>query len=64
MLSSEPGEKDYSPIWRLVHISFTKGHAPVLLTGDEQIDELLDQGVLRERATPIKLNCPVVEVNV
>jgi hypothetical protein len=64
VLSSEPGEKDYSPIWRLVHVQFVKGHTPVLLTGDEQIDDLIDDGVLVEKATPIKINCPVIQKNV
>jgi hypothetical protein len=64
VLSSEPGEDNYTPIWRLVHVSFKKGQTPVLLTSDTQIDKLLDDGVLEERATPIKINCPVVRVNV
>src|SRR5581483_9305021 len=31
VLGSEPGEGDYSPVWREVHVSFTPGTKPVLL---------------------------------
>lgn len=62
VLSSQPGESDYSPIWRETDVSFTSGHTPVLLTSDTQIAALVKQGVLAEHKTNIRRNCPVIAV--
>jgi hypothetical protein len=34
----------------------------VLITSDTQIDQLEKKGVLSERTTAIRLNCPIVKV--
>lgn len=62
VLGSEPGEKDYSPVWHEVHVSFKSGQTPVLIKSDTQIDSLEKQGMLGEQKTSIRLNCPVVRV--
>jgi hypothetical protein len=62
VLGSEPGEKDYSPIWREVQVSFTAGHRPVLLKSDTQLEALKKKGVLSEKETSFRLNCPVIKV--
>lgn len=62
VLGSEPGEKDYSPIWREVHVTFKAGHAPLLLKSDTQIAALVKSGTLAETETSTRLNCPVVKV--
>lgn len=62
VLGSQPGESDYSPIWRETDVSFKSGHTPVLLTSDTQIDSLVKKGVLSEHKTNIRRNCPVVAV--
>jgi hypothetical protein len=62
VLGSEPGESDYSPIWRLVQVRFTPGHTPVLLTSDTQIAALVKKGTLKEKETSTRINCPVVQV--
>lgn len=62
VLGSEPGESDYSPIWREVHLTFKAGQTPVLITSDTQVDKLVKQGVLTEQETAVRLNCPVVKV--
>ena len=62
VLGSEPGEKDYSPIWREVQVSFKAGHSPVLLKSDTQIEALKKKGVLSERETSFRLNCPIIKV--
>jgi hypothetical protein len=36
--------------------------SPVLITSDTQIDRLEKQGKLSERATSIRLNCPIIKV--
>jgi hypothetical protein len=62
VLGSEPGEKDYSPVWREVHVSFKSGQSPVLLKSDTQIEALVKKGTLSEQKTSIRLNCPVIKV--
>ena len=62
VLGSQPGEKDYSPIWREVHVSFMSGQNPVLLKSDTQIAALVKKGTLAEKETSIRLNCPVITV--
>jgi len=62
VLGSQPGEKDYSPIWREVHVSFKPGRSPVLLKSDTQIAALMKKGSLSEQETSIRLNCPVIKV--
>lgn len=62
VLGSEPGEKDYTPIWREVHVTFKTGKTPVLLKSDTQIDALMKKGTLTENETATRLNCPVIKV--
>jgi hypothetical protein len=62
VLGSEPGEKDYTPIWREVHVSFKSGQTPVLLKSDAQIEGLMKKGTLTETETSTRLNCPVIKV--
>jgi hypothetical protein len=49
---------NYAPALRKVPLVST----PVLITSDTQIDRLEKRGVLSERATSIRLNCPIVRV--
>jgi hypothetical protein len=62
VLGSEPGETDYSPVWREVHVRFQSGKAPVLLKSDTQIDALIKKGTLSEQETSIRINCPIIKV--
>ena len=62
VFGSEPGEPTYSPIWKETMLSWKASASPVLITSDTQIDRLEKQGVLSERATSIRLNCPIVKV--
>jgi hypothetical protein len=62
IFGSEPGEASYSPIWKETIVSWKASATPVLITSDTQIDRLGQQGVLSERATSIRLNCPIVKV--
>ena len=62
VFGSEPGESSYSPIWKETILTWKAGAHPVLITSDTQIDRLEKQGVLSERATSIRLNCPIVAV--
>jgi hypothetical protein len=62
VFGSEPGEATYSPVWKETMLMWKAGTTPVLITSDTQIDKLEKQGVLTEKATAIRLNCPIVKV--
>lgn len=62
VFGSEPGEPSYSPIWRETILTWKAGATPVVITSDTQIDRLGQKGVLSERSTAIRLNCPIVKV--
>jgi hypothetical protein len=62
VFGSEPGEATYSPIWKETLLTWKAGASPVLITSDTQIDKLEAKGVLSEKATSVRLNCPIVKV--
>jgi hypothetical protein len=62
VFGSEPGESSYSPVWKETILTWNQRAKPVLITSDTQIDRLEKKGVLSERATSIRLNCPIVGV--
>ena len=62
VFGSEPGEASYSPIWKETMLTWKAGTTAVLITSDTQIDRLEKKGELSERATSIRLNCPIVKV--
>jgi hypothetical protein len=62
VFGSEPGESSYSPIWKETMLTWKASATPVLITSDTQIDRLETKGLLSERATSIRLNCPIVKV--
>jgi hypothetical protein len=43
-------------------VTWKAGASPVLITSDTQIDQLEGKGMLTEKATTIRLNCPIVSV--
>jgi hypothetical protein len=62
VFASEPGETSYSPIWKETILTWKAGATPTLITSDTQVDKLEKKGKLRERATSIRLNCPIIKV--
>src|SRR5581483_9383404 len=63
VLGSEPGEPDYSPIWRETIVRWRKDATPVVIKSDTQVDRLIAAGKIAERETTVLLNCPVVGVH-
>jgi hypothetical protein len=61
VFGSEPGETSYSPIWKETILTWKASATPVLITSDTQIDKLEKKGMLSERATSIRLNCPIIK---
>jgi hypothetical protein len=62
VFGSEPGETSYSPIWKETILTWKASATPVLIKSDTQIDQLEKKGGLTERATSIRLNCPIIKV--
>jgi hypothetical protein len=63
VFGSEPGEPNYSPIWKETMLTWKPNASPILITSDTQIDRLEKKGMLSERTTSIRLNCPIVSVS-
>jgi len=62
VFGSEPGEKDYSPVWKETILTWKASAKPVLIKSDTQINQLEKKGGLSERSTSVRLNCPIVKV--
>jgi hypothetical protein len=62
VFGSEPGEASYSPIWKETILNWKASATPVVIKSDTQVDELEKKGMLTERATSIRLNCPIIKV--
>jgi len=60
VLGSEPGESDYSPLWRTVIVKWKPGVSPVVLTSDNMILALAKKGELTATTTPLVVNATVV----
>lgn len=62
VFGSEPGEKNYSPLWAETILTWKPGATPVLLTSDTQINAVEKKGTLTERDAHVVLNCPIIKV--
>ena len=62
VFGSEPGEKDYSPLWSETILTWKSGATPALIKSDTQIDKIEKTGKLTERDAHVVLNCPIIKV--
>lgn len=62
VFGSEPGEKNYSPLWSETILTWKSGAKPTLITSDTQIDKIEKTGKLTERDAHVVLNCPIIKV--
>lgn len=62
IFGSEPGEKDYSPLWKETILTWKAGAKPILVTSDTQINAIEKKGQMTERAAGVLLNCPIIKV--
>jgi len=60
VLGSEPGESDYSPLWRTVIVRWKPGMSPRVLTSDNMILDLAKKGELTATTTAFIVNATVV----
>ena len=62
VFGSEPGETSYSPIWKETILTWKTSAKPVVIKSDTQINQLEKKGMLTERSTSVRLNCPIIKV--
>jgi len=62
VFGSEPGEKDYNPLWEERFVTWKPGATLVLLTSDNQINALVKAGKLTNEDAHIVLNAPITKV--
>src|SRR6266404_3396723 len=62
VFGSEPGEKDYNPLWEEELVTWKAGVTPVLLKSDNQINTLAKKGKLTVRDAHIVLNAPITKI--
>jgi hypothetical protein len=62
VFGSEPGEKDYSPLWTEVIVTWKSGRRPVLLVRDDQVKSLAKKGQLTATTTRVINNAPIIKV--
>ena len=62
IFGSEPGERDYSPLWSEAILTWKADASPTLITSDTQIDQIEKTGKLTERDAHVVLNCPIIKV--
>jgi hypothetical protein len=60
VLGSEPGENDYSPLWRTVIVRWKPGVTPQVLTSDNMILNLAKKGQLTATKTAVIVNATVI----
>jgi hypothetical protein len=62
VFGSEPGEKDYSPLWSETILTWKSGATPIVLKSDTQINAVEKKGTLTEHEAHVILNCPIIKV--
>jgi hypothetical protein len=62
VFGSEPGDPNYTPLWRETIVRWRAGVKPVLLVRDDQITALAKKGRLSLDVTGVVLNCPIVKI--
>jgi len=62
VLGSEPGESDYSPLWRTVFVTWKSGMTPKVLTSDNMIFDLVKKHELSIKYSNYLVNATVVTV--
>jgi hypothetical protein len=62
VFGSQPGEKDYSPLWSETILTWKSGATPIVLKSDKQINAVEKKGTLTEHEAHVILNCPIIKV--
>lgn len=62
VFGSEPGEKDYNPLWDEAWVTWKSGVKPTLLGSDNDIHAMQKAGKLTLTTTSVVLNAPILKV--
>jgi len=62
VFGSQPGEKDYTPLWQEIQVTWKDASKAVALGSDNQIKDLATKGKLTLTKTGTVLNCPIIRV--
>lgn len=62
VFGSEPGEKDYNPLWIELFVTWNRGVTPKLLVQDDQINELAAKHKLTVTNAHVVLDAPIIKV--
>jgi plastocyanin len=60
VFGSALGESDYTPLWQEIQVTWKNVGDAVLLTSDNQINDLAAKGKLSLKSTGVVLNCPMI----
>lgn len=58
---SQPGDPNYSPLWRLVLVEWKNGTSPTELKSEQAIGAAASQGLVTLTPTTNVVNCPVIK---
>lgn len=58
---SEPGDENYSPLWRVILAEWKQGVTPVELKSEQEITAAVQEGKLTIQPTKMVVNCPFVQ---
>ena len=62
VFGSEPGEKDYNPLWQEAWVTWKSGVTPSLLTSDTDIEAMVKAGKVTLTMTKTVINAPILHV--
>jgi len=58
---SEPGNENYSPLWRVILVEWKQGVTPVELKSEQEIAAAAQEGKLTILPTKMVVNCPFIQ---
>jgi hypothetical protein len=58
---SEPGNENYSPLWRVILVEWKQGVTPVELKSEQEIAAAVQEGKLTMVPTKMVVNCPFIQ---
>lgn len=59
-IGPESRDGSYSPLWRMVKVSWVAGHHPRALISEEQVLAAAEAGQVKIETTDVVVNCPIV----
>lgn len=57
----QPGDKEYSPLWRIILVEWSEGVTPAELKSEQEILAAQQEGRLAINATSMVVNCPFIQ---